>query len=154
MCSTVRIFLLSLNYWETKWWRVQLSLLRDTLIIFPQQTACSAVYKSRVKMRACALCVVCVYVYVCVCVFMCMCVCGFTNATRSTSLVGYREQYSTVDSSIPSNLWGIYSVSHKKGNPDLISNLWKMKRRIPKLITENDSTTIPLSYDTLITHIG
>ena len=52
------------------------------------------------------------------------------------------------------NLHIVYSVSHKKGNPDLISNLWKTKRRITKLITENDSTTIPFSYDTLITHIG
>ena len=29
----------------------------------------------------------------------------------------------------------MYSVSHKKGNPDLISNLWKIKKRITKLIT-------------------
>ena len=33
----------------------------------------------------------------------------------------------------------------KKGNPDLISNLWKTKRRITKLILGNDSTIIPLS---------
>ena len=30
----------------------------------------------------------------------------------------------------------------QKGNPDSISNLWKTKRRITKLITGNDSTTI------------
>ena len=44
------------------------------------------------------------------------------------------------------NVEKLYSVSHKKENPDLISNLWKTKRRITKLITENDSTTILLSW--------
>ena len=51
-------------------------------------------------------------------------------------------------------LCSIQCESQKKGNPDLISNLWKTKRRITKLITGNDSTTILLSFYTLITQIG
>ena len=43
----------------------------------------------------------------------------------------------------------LYSVSNKRGNPDLISNLWKTKRRITKLITENDITT----FHSFIWHI-
>ena len=42
----------------------------------------------------------------------------------------------------------------KIGYPNLITNLWKTKRRITKLIFGNDSTIIPLSYDTLVMHIG
>ena len=41
---------------------------------------------------------------------------------------------------------------YKKKHPDLISNLWKTKR-ITKLISGNDSTIIPLSYDILVMHI-
>ena len=52
------------------------------------------------------------------------------------------------------SLYHQYTVRQKKGNPDLILNLRKTKRQITKLITGNDSTTISLSYDTLITHIG
>ena len=59
--------------------------------------------------------------------------------------------WETMTSYISSPCFPIEEGNQKKGNPDLISNLWKTKRRITKLITENDSTTIPLSYDTLIT---
>ena len=53
--------------------------------------------------------------------------------------------------------YSVYTVWVKKrGNPNFISNLWRTKRRITKLISGNDtdSTIISLSYDTLVMHIG
>ena len=61
----------------------------------------------------------------------------FENKVNTTNVYFYHGPQSYGDL--------LYSVSHKKGNPDLISNSWKTKRRITKLITGNDSTTILLS---------
>ena len=51
-------------------------------------------------------------------------------------------------------LFLIYSVSLKKGNRDSIQNLSKLKRKIMKLLSVDDSIFIFISYCTLVVHIG